>query len=87
MHVKALLYIGLGLAVVFSLRLLLTPLRWGLKLLLHGAAGVLALLLFNYFGKYLGVTVGVNLATALTVGLLGPTGLLLLLVLRLIFLT
>lgn len=84
---KYLLYIGLGLVVLASLRLLATPLRWGLKLLIHAVLGVLALLAFNFFGKYLGVTVGVNAVTALTVGVLGPTGLLLLLVLRLIFFT
>ena len=84
---KLLLYAGLGLAALWSLRLLAAPLRRGLRLLLHGLCGGLALVVFNVLGGLLGVTVGVNLATALTVGLLGPSGLLLLLVLRLIFVT
>lgn len=84
---KWLLYGGLALVALFSLRLLAAPLRWGLRLLLHGAAGVLALLAFNFLGKYIGVTVGVNLVTALTVGLFGPAGLLLLLLARWILLT
>ncbi|MEA5039370.1 MAG: pro-sigmaK processing inhibitor BofA family protein [Clostridiaceae bacterium] len=84
---KYLLYAGVGLVALASLRLLMTPLRWGLKFLIHAVLGVLALLAFNFFGKFLGVTVGVNAVTALTVGILGPTGLLLLLVIRFIFLT
>ena len=47
---KWLLYGGLALVALFSLRLLAAPLRWGLRLLLHGAAGVLALLAFNFLG-------------------------------------
>jgi len=71
-----------AVCAVIGLRLLRTPLKWGLRLLLHSGAGLLGLMLFNFFGTQLGITLGVNFTNALVVGLLGPAGLAVLLFLR-----
>ena len=67
------------LAVVFIFR---APLRWGFKLLLNTVLGLVLLLVFNLAGGLVGVTLGVNLINGLVVGLLGPAGLVALLIIR-----
>lgn len=62
---------ALALAVAVALR---RPLKFLGTLLLRSGLGLGALWLFNQAGSLIGVTVGLNLVSALTVGLLGAPG-------------
>jgi inhibitor of the pro-sigma K processing machinery len=73
----------LGLAAAFVLvallfRFLFVPLRLVLKLLLNGLSGLIMLYIVNYAGAWFGFHIGVNPVTALTAGLLGIPGVVLL---------
>ncbi len=70
-----------GLILVVALSALHTPLRKLLCLLGRTAAGLGALFLFNPLGGLIGVHLGINLANALVLGLLGAPGFALLLLL------
>lgn len=77
------------LAVVAAVRLFAAPLRLALRLVLRlvlsALLGFAALLALNWTGGFTGVTLGFNLPNALTVGVLGVPGLLLLLLLQWVF--
>ncbi len=78
-------YLLYGLVIivaVVAIKIFFTPIKWGLKLLLNTVLGLGLLAVFNFFGKLIGVTLGVNLINALVVGIFGPVGLVLLLILR-----
>lgn len=79
---KVILYIVVAVALAAALVIFRTPLKWGLKLLLNTALGLVALILFNFIGKYIGVTLGINIINGLVVGILGPVGLVALLLVR-----
>ena len=59
-------------------RLLLTPMKWGWKILIHGASGVGCLWLLNLLWPWTGVYFPINPVTALIAGSLGVPGLALL---------
>lgn len=73
------------LVVVAAVRLFAAPLQLALRLVLSALLGFAALLALNWTGGFTGVTLGVNLPNALTVGVLGVPGLLLLLLLQWVF--
>ena len=70
---------GAGLVLLLLLR---RPLRALGRLGLRCAAGLAGIWLFNHAGALIGVEVGVNLASGLTVGALGLPGFGLLLLLQ-----
>ena len=72
---------GLLLAffLITLLRIFRTPLRLALKLLMNTALGFLALWAVNATAAVTGVALGLNLLNALTVGVLGLPGFVLLL--------
>lgn len=83
--------LGLILAVIASLgilyvisRLLYYPLRFIFKVLLQTTGGLLILFIFNSVASLWGVSLGVNLFTALLVGVMGIPALVMLLCLQLI---
>jgi inhibitor of the pro-sigma K processing machinery len=73
-----------GILAVIALALLARPIKWLFKVLINCALGIAVLVVFNLIGGLFGLYIGVNLATAATVGLLGMPGLALLLMLRII---
>ena len=81
--------IALGMLCAFVLlgviRLFSAPLKLALKVLVNTLLGFAALFLLNLTGGLTGVTLGLNLFNALTVGVLGVPGLVLLVLLRLVF--
>lgn len=79
-QIIALTVLGFFLVILF-IRIFSKPLRFILKLLLNTALGFLALFLFHYLSPLLGVHIGLNLANALIVGILGVPGFFLLLLL------
>ncbi len=79
---------GLGLVLLFAVfKIFSLPIRLIFKLLLNTVLGFLALILCNYLGGYIGIPIGINWPNALVVGVLGPSGLALLLLLRWLLVT
>lgn len=74
--------IALGLILLVSLSAFVTPVRIALKAVLRTVGGFAALTLLNFLGGFIGLFVGVNLANSLLVALLGPIGLVLVLLLQ-----
>ena len=70
---------GLALAGIILLR---RPLRLLGRLLLRSGVGMCCLWLFNQLGGLVGIQLGVNLVSGLTLGVLGAPGLGLLLLVR-----
>ena len=74
-----------GVLFVYALgKILLIPLRTIFNLIVNAVIGGGVLLLVNLIGGFWGFRVGVNPITALTVGLLGVPGVILLIALRLL---
>lgn len=77
---------AIGLVIAFlavtCLRLLSTPLKMVLRLVLNAALGFGALWLLQLTAGISGITLGVNLFNALTIGVLGLPGLGLLVLLQ-----
>ena len=70
----------LGVIQLFS-----APLKLALKVLINTLLGFAALFLLNLASGLTGFTLGLNLLNALTVGILGVPGLVLLVLLKLVF--
>ena len=73
-------FVVLGVIQLFS-----APLRLALKVLLNTLLGFAALFLLNLTSGLTGLTLGLNLFNALTIGVLGIPGLVLLVLLKLVF--
>ncbi|NLV76935.1 MAG: pro-sigmaK processing inhibitor BofA [Tissierellia bacterium] len=72
---------GLFLLYIVGM-LLVIPIKIIVKLIANGVIGGLLLLLFNFIGGFLGLSLVINPITALTVGFLGIPGVILLLILQ-----
>ncbi len=73
----------LGLVMVFFVcRIFIKPLKWTLKLFLNGVIGGLILVAVNFVGGFAGIHIIVNPLTALTTGLLGVPGIILIAILQ-----
>ena len=79
---KPLLFLLIPVLTLLLVRLLRAPLKLALRLLCNTALGLLALYLIECTALYTGITLGMNLWNALTVGVLGLPGLGLLLLLQ-----
>lgn len=74
-----------GIMLIFMVSwLFVKPIKFLGRLILNSVLGALVLIVFNYFGQFTGVYIGVNEATALTIGLLGIPGFIALLVLKIL---
>ncbi len=72
-----------GLIILLLLGwVLLSPLKMLIKFIYNSILGGLALLLINLLGKFIGISIGINIITAAIVGIFGIPGLILLLVLQ-----
>ena len=65
--ITALLILGL-------LRLIVLPIRWGVKILLNSACGFLCLFLLNTISGFTGVYFPINYVTVIIAGFLGLPG-------------
>ena len=72
----------LVLLALVAVRILKTPIKWALKLVLNTAVGFVILLVLNFLGSYIGVHVAVNWVNALIAGVMGVPGVALVLLLR-----
>ncbi len=66
--------------MVIVVKLFSWPLKILGKLILNGIFGVLLLLLVNFIGGYVGITIAINAVTALIAGFLGVPGVLFLII-------
>ncbi|MEG1878576.1 MAG: pro-sigmaK processing inhibitor BofA family protein [Pseudoflavonifractor sp.] len=71
-----------GLVIILLLAALRKPLKWLCRLAARTGAGLVALLLLGRVGGFVGVNLGINLANALVLGVLGVPGFGLLLMLN-----
>lgn len=62
---------------VLLLYMLLKILKLPIKILINGIVGMVTLNIINYFGAYIGITLVVNIWTALISGFLGLPGVIL----------
>ena len=69
---------------VILFRVLIAPIRLGVKLGLHAAAGLLSLLVINFLAPFSGVLIPVNAVTVLVSGIFGLPGTALLILLELV---
>lgn len=64
-----------GVMLIFMISwIFLKPLKFLGKLVLNSLLGALFMIVFNYFGQYTGMYIGVNEVTALVIGILGMPG-------------
>lgn len=74
-----------GIMLIFMISwIFVKPLKFLGRLILNSLLGALFLIIFNYFGQYTGVYIGVNEVTALLLGILGIPGFIALLVVKLL---
>lgn len=78
-------YLLLAAALVLAIRIFTLPIKFFFKLLWSTFVGFLLLVVFNVLGGMIGLTIAVNVVTALTVGILGIPGLILLLLIKWLF--
>ena len=86
---RGIFWYSLGLTLLFlvvvCLRLFAAPLKLAAKVLLNTALGFLALFLLGLTEPVTGFSLGLNFFNALTVGILGVPGLVLLVLLQMLF--
>lgn len=68
--------------LIAVVRVFIAPIKILLKLAFNTILGFAMLIALNYFGAYIGITLGVNLINAAVVGIFGLPGLALLLLLK-----
>ena len=74
-----------GVMIVFMTSwIFLKPFRILWKVILNSIIGALCLIVFNYFGQYTGVNIGVNEYTAITIGILGIPGFIAILLIKIV---
>ena len=60
------------------------PIKFLGRIVLNSLIGALILIIFNYFGQYTGLYIGVNEFTALIIGILGIPGFIAILLVKLL---
>lgn len=85
MGLSTIFYYIIGLISLYILGLLLVwPIKKIFKLIGNGILGGLTLLLFNFIGKFFGLSIVINPLNAIIVGFLGVPGVILILILQII---
>ena len=70
------------LILILLIKLFKKPMKLVFKFLLNTILGFVALILINFFGSFIGISIGVNWLNAAIVGILGLPGVALLLILQ-----
>lgn len=85
MDLGTIFYYIIGLFLLYIIGIILVwPIKKIIKLIGNGILGGLTLLLFNFIGKYFGLSIAINPLNAIIVGFLGVPGVILLLLLQII---
>lgn len=74
-------YIIVIIISLISLGVLKTPMKAIFKWAINSLLGFIALLGFNFLGSYVGISIAVNFFNSIIIGILGPFGVLLILIL------
>ncbi|HEY8363894.1 MAG TPA: pro-sigmaK processing inhibitor BofA family protein [Tissierellaceae bacterium] len=83
MGLNTIFYYAAGLIMLYILGLILVwPIKKIMKLIFNGILGGITLLIFNFIGKFFGLSLAINPINALIVGFLGVPGVILLLILQ-----
>lgn len=77
-----LLVIVAVLLIWLLLKILKTPLKWALKLLLNAACGFVALFILNLLGEMVGASLDMTWLNAIIIGVLGIPGVVLLIIVK-----
>ena len=72
---------GLLLLLLFF-KILAKPIKWILKLLLNALLGLVVLVVVNFFGSFVGLTITIGWISALVAGILGLPGVILLILIE-----
>ena len=67
------------------IKVLSAPLRKLIKLMINTGMGFIALFIINFFGEFIGFTIGINVINAAIVGIFGMPGVILLVLLKIFF--
>ena len=85
MDMGNILFYIVGLFLLYILGLLLVwPIKKIMKLVVNGILGGIALIIFNFIGKFFGLGIALNPLNAIIVGFLGLPGVIFLLILQII---
>ena len=79
-----LIYLGCLIGIIVIGKIFIVPIKFIVKLLINSIIGGILLYLINLIGTIWSFHIGINLITALTVGLLGIPGAVLLVVIQLL---
>jgi len=71
--------------IVLLFKIIKTPLKWAFKLLINAISGFFALVILNFFGGIVGLSLTINLINCLVAGILGLPGVVLLLLIKYLF--
>ena len=71
--------------VILLIKVISAPIKWILKMLLNAALGFVVLFILNFFGEFIGISVPINLISALITGFFGVPGVLLLVLYQILF--
>ena len=80
--INGIILIFICLLAAGFVKLFKEPMKLAFKVLLNILIGFIALILINFFGSFIGISIGINWINALIIGLLGVPGVALLLVLQ-----
>lgn len=81
-NIKLIVYGVIGLILLF---LIIKLFKWPLKIILNGIFGVILLYVVNLIGANFGITIGINIVTALIAGTLGIPGVIALIIFKVFF--
>ncbi len=70
---------------ILLLKILSAPIRLAFKLLINAGFGFIILFIVNFFGDFVGISLGMNFINAIIIGLLGVPGVVLLIIINLFF--
>jgi len=81
--INVLLAVIFGLIVLYMVaKIMFTPARMVLRLLVSACIGGIAVFIFNLVGNFFGLVIGINFVTAMLVGYMGLPGLVMLVLLQ-----
>lgn len=83
MEINALIIISCICMLFIVCKIFIMPIKWFVKLLFNSALGGLLIFLINLIGSNFAFHIGLNILTALFVGILGTPGAILLMILKL----
>ncbi len=78
--IGAIVIIALVLLLIPIIKLLKKPIKWALKILIHAGLGFLTLVVLNFFGSIIGLSIEITWINALIAGVLGLPGVILLII-------